>query len=253
MEKLRQVGEYVFAIAVLVLIWQLYIVLFNVPAYMFPTPKNVGTSLIDLVVSQNALFHFSVTLSEVLIGFVLGTLLGLIMGYLITKVRILEEALMPYILMAQTAPKIALAPLLVIWFGLGLLSKVVLIISMVFFPVMLGMIFGMRSISYNLKCLMQITGLNHWQKIFQVELPHSLPFIFSGLKIGIVQAVIAAIVSEWIAGDSGLGFMLVFNSTTYNSAGLFATIIYTIILGILYYQLIQFLENKLLFWHESKQ
>ncbi|WP_010272850.1 ABC transporter permease [Paenibacillus senegalensis] len=253
MNKVRTVGEYVFAIGLLVLVWQLYIVWFDVPAYILPTPKDVGVAFYEMLVRENVLFHFSVTSGEVLAGFVLGTLLGYLIGYLIGKVKVIEDALMPYILLAQTAPKIALAPLFVIWFGLGLVSKLVLIISMVFFPVMLGAVFGLKSITYNMKCLMQITGLNWWQRIFQVELPHSLPQIFAGLKVGMVQAVIAAIVAEWISGENGLGFLLIYNSTTYNSPMLFATIIYTILIGVIFYALISLLENRLLFWHDSKQ
>ena len=253
MTRLIRAGEYFFAIALIVVIWHFYIILFNVPAYIVPSPVDVAKSIWDLLIYEKVTYHFFITLSEVIVGFILGSILGILMGYIIAKVKILEEALMPYILMAQTAPKIALAPLFVIWFGLGLVSKLALIISMVFFPVMLGTIFGLKGISYNLKCLMKITGCNWWQRIFQIELPHSLPFIFSGLKLGMVQSVIAAIVAEWISGQNGLGFLLTFNSTTYNSTGLFATIVYTIILGILPYQLIDLLEKRYLFWHESKQ
>ncbi|MEK3789940.1 ABC transporter permease [Paenibacillus sp. FSL K6-1230] len=253
MARLRVIGEYVAAVFILLLIWSLYVHFFDVPAFLLPTPSAVGVAMIDMFTTQDLMFHFSVTAGEVFAGFLFGILLGCVMGYLIGKVKLLEEALMPYILLAQTAPKIALAPLFVIWFGLGITSKLVLIISMVFFPVMLGTIFGLKSITYNLKGLMQITGLNWWQKVLQVELPYSMPQIFAGLKVGMVQAVIAAIVAEWISGENGLGYLLVFNSTTYNSPMLFASIIYTIIVGIIFYACIGLLENRLLFWHDSKQ
>ncbi|MCR8635134.1 MULTISPECIES: ABC transporter permease [Paenibacillus] len=253
MLRLRQVGEYLAAILFLVLVWYVYVVAFDVPAFIVPLPADVGKALIEMFSTQDLMHHFLVTSGEVLAGFVLGIVFGYAIGYLIGKFKFLEDALMPYILLAQTAPKIALAPLFVIWFGLGFTSKLMLIISMVFFPVMLGAIFGLKSVTYNLKCLMQITGLNWWQKIVQVELPHSLPQIFAGLKVGMVQAVIAAIVAEWISGESGLGYLLVFNSTTYNSPMLFASIIYTIVVGIIFYALISFLENRFLFWHDSKQ
>ncbi|NOU92461.1 ABC transporter permease subunit [Paenibacillus sp. LMG 31456] len=253
MQRLRQVGEYFAAILFLVILWYAYVVIFDVPAFIVPLPADVGKALIEMFSTQDLMHHFFVTSGEVLAGFVLGIVFGYVIGYLIGKFKFLEDALMPYILLAQTAPKIALAPLFVIWFGLGFTSKLMLIISMVFFPVMLGAIFGLKSVTYNLKCLMQITGLNWWQKIIQVELPHSLPQIFAGLKVGMVQAVIAAIVAEWISGESGLGYLLVFNSTTYNSPMLFASIIYTIVVGIIFYALISFLENRFLFWHDSKQ
>lgn len=253
MLKLRQLAEYFLAIAFLVLIWFLYVKAFDVPAFILPSPQEVGSATLEMLTSGEVFKHFAITSGEVLAGFVIGIVLGYAIGYLISKVKILEDALMPYILLAQTAPKIALAPLFVIWFGLGFTSKLVLVVSMVFFPVMLGAMFGLKSITYNLKCLMQITGLNWWQRIIQVELPYSLPQIFAGLKVGMVQAVIAAIVAEYISGENGLGYLLVFNSTTYNSPMLFATIIYTILIGVIFYTLISFLENRFLFWHESKQ
>ncbi|MBN2982186.1 MULTISPECIES: ABC transporter permease [Cohnella] len=253
MSALRKLGQYVVAIAVLVLIWYLYVLIFDVPKFILPGPAEVGKEFVDMISRENVLYHFMVTTGEILAGFVLGVLIGYLVGYLISKVKILEEALMPFILLAQTAPKIALAPLFVIWFGLGFASKLVLIISMVFFPVMLGAIFGIKSISYNMKCLMQITGLNWWQRIVQVELPHSLPQIFAGLKVGMIQAVIASIVAEYISGQSGLGFLLVYGSTTYNSPMLFASIIYTVIVGIIFYAIVAALENRFLFWHDSKQ
>lgn len=250
--RLKRIRDFSIAMFLLVIVWYSYVHLFNVPNYILPSPIEVMNEFLKMFVSNDIIFHFSVTFLEVLIGFALGTLLGICMGLIVGHFKIIEEAIMPYILVAQTAPKIALAPLFVIWFGLGLLSKVVLIISMVFFPVMLGTLLGLRSISYNLKCLVKITGLNFWQSFIHVKLPHSLPHIFSGLRIGMIQAVIAAIVAEWISGQNGLGFLLVFNSTTYNSEGLFATIVYTIILGIIYYQIVNVFENKLLFWHDSK-
>lgn len=253
MNKFKRFVEYFFSMTLLAIVWHLYVVLFNVPAYMLPTPIEVSKSVYSLILSDNIIYHFSITLSEVVIGFIIGTFLGLVMGYIIAKVKILEDALMPYIIMAQTAPKIALAPLFVIWFGLGLFSKLVLIISMVFFPIMLGTIFGIRGVSYNLKSLMKITGLNWWQRIVHVELPQASPFIFSGFKLGMVQAAIAAIVAEWISGQAGLGFLLTFMSTTYNTTGLFATIIYTILMGVILYQAINILEKRFLHWHESKQ
>lgn len=253
MKKSRKLLEYLLAIGFLILIWQLYIIIFNVPEYMLASPAQTGKAIYQMIASGEIFSHFAVTSTEILVGFILGIILGILMGYMIGKVKILEEALMPYILLAQTAPKIALAPLFVIWFGLGFISKLVLVISMVFFPVMVGMILGLKSINTNLKNLMKITKLNWWQKIWHVELMHSSPYIFAGLKVGMVQAVIAAIVAEWISGESGLGFLLIYSSTTYNLPMLFAGIVFTVVVGIIFYQIVEWLENRYLFWHESKQ
>ncbi|KHF37808.1 ABC transporter permease [Halalkalibacter okhensis] len=252
MSKYAKSRDFLLAILFIFVVWWGYITLFTIPAFMLPSPLAVGTSFWGMLSNGEILPHFFITFFEVVIGFVIGLILGLMIGYVISKNHYVKEALMPYIIFAQTAPKIALAPLFVIWFGLGLTSKLVLIISMVFFPIMLSTIYGLKEVSYNLKCLMRINKLNWWKRMTTIEFPSSLPHIFSGMKLGIVQAVIAAIVAEWISGQSGLGYLLTYTSTTYDTAGLFSVIIYTVILGFLFYQILNYLENKLLFWHESK-
>ena len=196
--------------------------------------------------------HLWTTTYEVILGFVIGAFLGIVLGYMFIKIDALKTMLMPYLIFLQTAPKIALVPLFVVWFGIGLVSKVVLIISMVLFPVLSGLMLGLESIPPDVRNLMKILKASKWQVFSQVEMQYSLPALFASLKVGIVQAVIGAIVAEWMSGKQGLGYILTYASSTYDTPMLLAGIIVTIILGIATYQVISVLEDKFLYWHESK-
>ena len=249
---LRTIGEYALSVGVFIAIWWIYVAVKHVPAYILPSPPKVWNSLEKMFVKGTVYPHLWTTTYEVILGFVIGAFLGIVLGYIFIKVDALKTMLMPYLIFLQTAPKIALVPLFVIWFGIGLVSKVVLIISMVLFPVLSGMMLGLESIPPDVRNLMKILKASKWQIFSQVEMQYSLPALFASMKVGIVQAVIGAIVAEWMSGKQGLGYILTYASSTYDTPMLLAGIIVTIILGIATYQVISVLEDKFLHWHESK-
>lgn len=249
---LRTIGEYALSVGVFIAIWWIYVAVKHVPAYILPSPPKVWNSLEKMFVKGTVYPHLWTTTYEVILGFVIGAFLGIVLGYIFIKVDALKTMLMPYMIFLQTAPKIALVPLFVIWFGIGLVSKVVLIISMVLFPVLSGMMLGLESIPPDVRNLMKILKASKWQIFSQVEMQYSLPALFASMKVGIVQAVIGAIVAEWMSGKQGLGYILTYASSTYDTPMLLAGIIVTIILGIATYQVISVLEDKFLYWHESK-
>lgn len=249
---LRTIGEYALSVGVFIAIWWIYVAVKHVPAYILPSPPKVWNSLEKMFVKGTVYPHLWTTTYEVILGFVIGAFLGIVLGYIFIKVDALKTMLMPYLIFLQTAPKIALVPLFVIWFGIGLVSKVVLIISMVLFPVLSGMMLGLESIPPDVRNLMKILKASKWQIFSQVEMQYSLPALFASMKVGIVQAVIGAIVAEWMSGKQGLGYILTYASSTYDTPMLLAGIIVTIILGIATYQVISMLEDKFLYWHESK-
>lgn len=249
---LRTIGEYALSVGVFIAIWWIYVAVKHVPAYILPSPPKVWNSLEKMFVKGTVYPHLWTTTYEVILGFVIGAFLGIVLGYIFIKVDALKTMLMPYLIFLQTAPKIALVPLFVIWFGIGLVSKVVLIISMVLFPVLSGMMLGLESIQPDVRNLMKILKASKWQIFSQVEMQYSLPALFASMKVGIVQAVIGAIVAEWMSGKQGLGYILTYASSTYDTPMLLAGIIVTIILGIATYQVISVLEDKFLYWHESK-
>ena len=249
---LRTIGEYALSVGVFIAIWWIYVAVKHVPAYILPSPPKVWNSLEKMFVKGTVYPHLWTTTYEVILGFVIGAFLGIVLGYIFIKVDALKTMLMPYLIFLQTAPKIALVPLFVIWFGIGLVSKVVLIISLVLFPVLSGMMLGLESIPPDVRNLMKILKASKWQIFSQVEMQYSLPALFASMKVGIVQAVIGAIVAEWMSGKQGLGYILTYASSTYDTPMLLAGIIVTIILGIATYQVISVLEDKFLYWHESK-
>ena len=249
---LRTIGEYALSVGVFIAIWWIYVAVKHVPAYILPSPPKVWNSLEKMFVKGTVYPHLWTTTYEVILGFVIGAFLGIVLGYIFIKVDALKTMLMPYLIFLQTAPKIALVPLFVIWFGIGLVSKVVLIISMVLFPVLSGMMLGLESIPPDVRNLMKILKASKWQIFSPVEMQYSLPALFASMKVGIVQAVIGAIVAEWMSGKQGLGYILTYASSTYDTPMLLAGIIVTIILGIATYQVISVLEDKFLYWHESK-
>ena len=249
---LRTIGEYALSVGVFIAIWWIYVAVKHVPAYILPSPPKVWNSLEKMFVKGTVYPHLWTTTYEVILGFVIGAFLGIVLGYIFIKVDALKTMLMPYLIFLQTAPKIALVPLFVIWFGIGLVSKVVLIISMVLFPVLSGMMLGLESIPPDVRNLMKILKASKWQIFSQVEMQYSLPALFASMKVGIVQAVIGAIVAEWMSGKQGLGYILTYASSTYDTPMLLAGIIVTIILGIATYQVISVLADKFLYWHESK-
>ena len=249
---LRTIGEYALSVGVFIAIWWIYVAVKHVPAYILPSPPKVWNSLEKMFVNGTVYPHLWTTTYEVILGFVIGAFLGIVLGYIFIKVDALKTMLMPYLIFLQTAPKIALVPLFVIWFGIGLVSKVVLIISMVLFPVLSGMMLGLESIPPDVRNLMKILKASKWQIFSQVEMQYSLPALFASMKVGIVQAVIGAIVAEWMSGKQGLGYILTYASSTYDTPMLLAGIIVTIILGIATYQVISVLEDKFLYWDESK-
>lgn len=234
--------------AVLIGLWWGYVTLFKVPPFILPPPQVVGSELVRLFAGGTIWPHLGHTLGIILAGFVLGAAGGLLLGIVLARLPGLERMIAPYLLFIQTAPKIALAPLFILWFGLGIASKIVLVVSLVFFPVMIGTVLGLRSVSPAMLELSRILHLSQRQRFVRIELPAAVPEIFSGLKVGAVQATIGAILAEWLSGGTGLGYLMVFAGTTYKAPLLFAMVIVTALLGIAVYQALAQCEKWLLSW-----
>ncbi|PNS34515.1 MULTISPECIES: ABC transporter permease [unclassified Mesotoga] len=232
--------------------WKGYIIIRDVPGFILPPPEAVGQRFISLVADGTFIREGWVTLYTILIGFSVGSILGFAAGYFSAKSRTFEEVISPYVMLIQATPKVSLIPLFVIWFGLGMPSKLLLIVLSAFFPVMINTILGLRSVPEDYENLMTILGASERQATLKMRLPMATPLIMAGLKIAMVQSIIGAIVSEWMAGDRGFGYLLVYGSSLYDANLLMASIIATTFLGLILYWSIELIEKKLLFWHESK-
>jgi NitT/TauT family transport system permease protein len=244
----RHALELLAALAAVALAWDVYVRVSGVPPYLLPAPGDVGRAILDLAASGQLAGHLRFTLGNLLGGLAIGVVLGGAAGVALARVPALERALGGPILFLQTAPKIALAPLFVIWFGLGATSKLVLVVSLVLFPVMIGMLAGLRGVDRRLIDLARLLRLTPWQRFRRIELPAALPELFVGLRVGAVQAVVGAILGEWMAGREGLGYLMTFATATYKTPLLFAAVVLTALLGIAVYQVVDIAERRLLAW-----
>ena len=244
----RRFRDLTIAVCSIVGVWSLYISVATVPEFLLPTPQSVGLALWQLVASGDIWAHLSATLSVVLIGLGAGVALGMVFGTILAHFDKLRAWLDGLLLFLQTAPKIALAPLFLIWFGLGLLSKVILVISLVFFPVLIGTILGVRSVEPSLRDLARILKLSAWRTLVSIELPQASADILAGVRVGSLQAVVGAILAEWLSSKTGLGYLMIMANATFNAPLLFAAVALTVGVGIVMYFLIESIEMRVLHW-----
>lgn len=234
-------------------LWQAYVSISHVPEHTLPNPYLFATQFIKYMTTGNMGVHIGATLYEILVGFVIGCIGGLVSGYLLAKSPLLERLFTPYILLVQTAPKISLAPLFLLWFGLGASSKISLVILVVFFPIMVNTIVGIRSVEKNMQELLHILKANRWQRFISVEIPFSLPSIMSGVKVSTTYAITGAVIGEMIGAKAGLGYMVMLGSETYNISLILTAVLLLSVIGLVFYLLSEFIEKKLLHWHESQE
>jgi NitT/TauT family transport system permease protein len=237
------------AIAVVLLVWHFGVILFEVPKYLVPTPLAVAERLWEDRVFM--LSHSGVTLITTLGGFLMSVAVGIPLGMLLVWSQVLERSIMPLLVVSQSFPKVAVAPLIVIWFGLGLFPKVLIAFSVAFFPIVIATIAGMKSVDDDLKDLarsMQATPLKTFTKI---RLPFALPQIFSGVKVAVAFATVGAVVGEWVGADAGLGYLLLWSNANLDTPLLFAVLVCLMIIGLALYYAVEFLESWALPWHVS--
>lgn len=231
--------------------WKGGVEFFRLPPHVLPPPETVAMKLAELVVSTVIPRNLFTTLVEILTGYSFGVLFGVLAGYGLAKSETLEKVLSPFILVFQTAPKISLAPLFVLWFGLGLASKAVLIALVTFFPLMLNVMVGVRSVNPDFLNLLRVLHARPFQRILKVELMSALPFLLTGLRVALVLSVTAAIIGEMMGARSGLGFLLMTGNEMYDIPLVLAVIT---VISLLSWGLdagMRVLQDRLLYWHES--
>jgi NitT/TauT family transport system permease protein len=238
-------------IAALLGLWELAVVQLDVPAYMVPAPSQVARALYRGIESDVYATHLYVTVSETLLGFALGCALAFAAGSVIAVSRTVEYYLHPLIVMFQALPKVALAPLLVTWFGLGINSKVVSAALVAFFPLMVNIIVGLRSADEDRINLMRSLAASRWQIFRMLQLPSALPYVFAGLEIAMVFALIGAIVAELSNAEKGLGMLMSSLTSTMDTTGQFSILFILAILGLVLHGLIRLVRRRVLFWDRS--
>jgi NitT/TauT family transport system permease protein len=245
--------DYTLALAVLFAAWWFATGPMGMPTYLLPSPLRTWNALVTIALTGELWIHLGFTLQNIVLGLILGCIAGIALAYVMTRFPKLAVWLDGPLVILQTAPKIALAPLFVVWFGFGILSKIILIFSLVFFPVFIGAIAGFRSLDPKMKDLAKLLDLSTVQRFRQIELPSAMPEVFVGVKIGAVQALVGAVLAEWMAGKVGLGYLMTFASATYKTPLLFAAVLMTVVLGLLLHVVLTILENRLLSWKGARK
>jgi len=243
----------VVSILLLLVVWQLVASFGGFPAFILPTPSQVAVRFVQAVMDGSLLRNTAVTLAEVLAGLALGVSIATILGYLLARSLHLEHLLSPYIVASQSIPIVAIAPLLVIWFGPGLFSKVLVCALIVFFPVLVNTVVGVRSVPEDLRDLMRSLQASRWQTLRYLELPAALPVFLGGLRIGATLSVIGAVVGEFVGAKSGLGFMVNVGRGVYDTALVFVAVFTLIALALILYGSVSLVETRLLSWQQRPE
>lgn len=218
------------------------------PSFILPTPFRVAERFWEVLLDGSLINHSLVTLGEVIVGLAIGLWVAVILGYFLAKINWLERILAPYIVASQSVPVVAIAPLLVIWLGPGVLSKILITALIVFFPILINTIVGVRSVSADLFDLMRSFQANRWQILRYLEVPAAMPVFLGGLRIGATLAVIGAVVGEFVGADRGLGFLINVGRGVYDTALVFVAIFTLVGLALSIYAIVSLLESRLLAW-----
>jgi ABC-type nitrate/sulfonate/bicarbonate transport system, permease component len=250
-QRLKEKPEYVLVPLIFVVgvsMWEFLTAALKVPAYILPPPSKIVSALVGHVQTPTFWENLGVTLQEIAIGYVIAVVVAFALGILISQVRIIEKAVLPYIVAFETIPKIALAPLFLIWFGFGLLSKIVMTAFISFFPILINVIEGLRSVDADKLEMMRSLGATKYQIFLKLRLPNAAPFIFAGLDLGIIFAVIGAVVGEFVGAKAGLGYQMLQYNYDFNVASMFAMLIVLSLLGIIGHTIVRLLKRKFAFW-----
>jgi NitT/TauT family transport system permease protein len=243
-------------LTILLVTWEYAVRLLEVPSYVLPPPTDIMVALYrglaeSFTSRAGYWLHAGVTLTEVLLGFVLGSISGLVLGTIISQIRIVEATFSMFLVAIQSLPKIALAPIIVLWFGFGLTSKVVIICLLTFFPLLVNSMVGFKSVERERLELMRAVGATAWQTFWKVRFPSALPYIFAGLNMAAVFSVVGAVVGEFVGAQMGLGVLILQMNASMDTAGTFSVFILLSLIGILMHAALGAIRRRVLFWAET--
>lgn len=248
----KYIDEYMPSIILLIaflIIWELTVKIFDIPKVILPAPSLIWQTLIE---DRLLLWgHLKFTMSEIVIGFLVSLVTGMTLGILIVYSKTLERFIYPLVIASQVVPVFAIAPLFVIWFGFGMLPKILIAALVTFFPICVNQVEGLRSVDPGIINLMKSYSATEYQVFKIVRFPASLPFLFAGIQVGITFSVIAAVFGEWVGSEKGIGAFMIASNSMSRTDRVFASIIVLAVLGIVFFTLVKFLSNVLLPWQRS--
>jgi NitT/TauT family transport system permease protein len=253
-ERVVTTSVFIGSLVAIVLIWWAIVRFGSLPSYELPSPSSVWKALwsgITTTDSSSLLYQFSITFKAAMIGLIVGGVAGVIIGGIAAQFKALERLLMPYVFAIQTMPKVAIAPLLMIWFGFGQSTETILAGLLAFFPLVVNTFTGMNLVDKERLRLFAALRATRLQTIVRLRLPTAMPMVLAGLEIAVVQALLGAVVAEFIAGQDGIGTQIVQMESVSNTAGIFAAIILLAVAGIVLHAIVRFARTKLIFWQSD--
>lgn len=234
------------ALVIAIALWKAIVVIGGYPVFILPAPETVAARFVAAWTDGTIWPHFAATAGEVVLGFAVGALVALVIGYALARSALVERVVSPYLVAAQATPILALAPLLALWFGTGLLGKVLICALIVFFPIAVSTMVGIRSVDAGLLELGRSFRATRRQILITLEVPAALPSILGGMRVGVTLAVVGAIVGEWAGAERGLGVLInVARGSLFDIPLMFATLLTVALFGIVLYVLIVIVERRL--------
>lgn len=231
---------------IILVIWELAAVMGWLPQFIIPAPSEI---LMSLISQREVLFHNSlITLIQALVGLFFGIILAFILAIGMDNISLVRKAIYPYLIVSQTIPTVAIAPILVLWLGYGMLPKVVLVILTTLFPIVINILEGFSSVDKDAVNLLLLMGANYWQILYHVKLPASLSFFFSGLKISVSYAFVGSVIAEWLGGFEGLGVYMIRAKNAFSYSNMFAAIVVISAVSLILLGIVSFVERWVTPW-----
>lgn len=239
-------------LAVILLIWDQSVRIFALPDYLLPPPGSVFGALRDGFADHSLWPHIGTTVGETVAGFCIGSILAILLGITMAESRTFERFIYPLLIALQATPKVALGPIILVWFGFGLTSKIVLVTLVCFFPLFVNTVNGIRRTDAELLDACRAFSASRFYLLFHVKLPAAAGDIFAGLQIGVALALIGAVVAEFLSAQSGLGYLIASSQVNMNVSIMFAGVLLLALIGLIGAQTIRWLQGKVVFWEQRK-
>jgi NitT/TauT family transport system permease protein len=247
-ERAKTIGYPIITAIVILGAWMIATDVMHVPNYILPSLGQVGTALYRGYVLGELWIHLAFSLQALVLGYIAGNVLAITLGILVSEFNGFERAIFPYIVALQSMPKVALAPLVIVWFGFGIESKIILVMLICFFPLFINTVMGLRSVDPDLVDLMRVFGRSRFDILLEVKLPSAAASIMAGMQISVVLGLIGTVAAEFIASTRGLGFIIQTAASAMELGVVFAALLSLAAIGITGTQLIRFIQRRAIFW-----
>lgn len=252
----RRLGDVLGLILVFIIfvaIWEAAVRTLEISKILLPAPSGVAKALVRGLVRGDLIDNARVTVWESVAGFVIGALIGISIGAVVAEVRAVEKFIYPYVVAFQAIPKMAIAPLVIIWLGFGISSKIAVVATVVFFPIAVNTVEGLKSADPAQIEMLRSFGANRWKIFWMIRVPISLPFVMAGLDVAAVLAVLGSVVAEWVGAQAGLGNMILKLTYNLDVAGMFAVLIILSIMGVAAHLLVRLVQIRVVFWQREQK